>query len=356
MDGGMDEKVLKIITGFAAVLTVLVCVSLHFFPELHMRAVMAAESGGGKEPGGTKDAASPKVEAVVREEQGLSAQLKIELPEGLSAQEVAVLNDCMSQTVSIRFAGGVSEYFGEYSIKGSSDHIAALSYYRDGEQGVIVLELDQICEVRSDFRDDSLYMDLLDPREVYEKIVVVDAGHGGRAPGAVKQGVSEKSIDLSVALALKEIVEEEDDDGIGVYFTRTDDTNPSLEQRVQLANRLDADLFISIHNNSSANGSFTSTAGTQVLYSESDESEHSSRRFAQICLDRVVEALGSRSIGLLRGDGIYIIRNSSVPVALIEIGFMTNYEELDNLSDPEYQRKAALGIYQAILQAFEEGF
>ena len=355
MEGGMDEKVLKMITRFAAVLTALVCVSLHFFPELHMRAVMAAESAGGQERGGTKDAASPKVEAVVREEQGLSAQLKIELPVGLSAEEIAVSNDCMSQTVSIRFAGGVSEYFSEYSIKGRSDHIAALSYYRDGEQGVIVLELDQICEVRSDFRDDSLYMDLLDPREVYEKIVVVDAGHGGRAPGAVKQGVSEKSIDLSVALALKEIVEEEDG-GIGVYFTRTDDTNPTLEQRVQLANRLDADLFISIHNNSSANGSFTSTAGTQVLYSESDESEYSSRRFAQICLDRVVEALGSRSIGLLRGDGIYIIRNSSVPVALIEIGFMTNYEELDNLSDPEYQKKAASGIYRAILQAFEEGF
>jgi N-acetylmuramoyl-L-alanine amidase len=70
----------------------------------------------------------------------------------------------------------------------------------------------------------------------------------------------------------------------------------------------------------------------------------------------VTAALGSKDIGLVKGDSIYIIRTSEVPVALIEVGFMTNREELANLNTQEYQKLAAQGIYNAIEQAFEEGY
>lgn len=350
----MDEKVLKWITGLSFFLTVLVCVCLHYFPDLHMRAALAAENQSREEYGGNGEVIAPAVDAVVEEADGLDAQLKIGLPGGLEDGQLEIENDYLTQTVYIRFAGGVSDYFGEYSIKGSSDHIAALQYYKDNGEGVIMLTLDRVYELEQEYRGDSLYLDFIDPHEIYDKIVVIDAGHGGRAPGAVKQGISEKNIDLAIALELQRLFEKERD--IGVYFTRTDDTNPTLEQRVGLANKANADLFISIHNNSSASGNFTRTNGTQVLFSESDESEYSGRRFAQICLENVVESLESRKIGLLHGDDIYIIRNSDAPAALIEVGFMTNYEELDKLKDSGYQKKAAKGIYQAILQAFEEGF
>ena len=66
--------------------------------------------------------------------------------------------------------------------------------------------------------------------------------------------------------------------------------------------------------------------------------------------------LQSRNRGLVEGDSIYIIRTSKVPVALIEVGFMTNQQELDLLRSEDYQKKAALGIYHAILRAFEEGY
>ena len=93
--------------------------------------------------------------------------------------------------------------------------------------------------------------------------------------------------------------------------------------------------------------------GTQVMY---DESSEESRRFAQICLEEVTEALGSVDMGLVEGDKIYIIRNSDVPVALIEVGFMTNREELRLLNTQEYQKQTAQGIYEAVLRAFEEGY
>ena len=92
------------------------------------------------------------------------------------------------------------------------------------------------------------------------------------------------------------------------------------------------------------------------MYSQSDDSELSSKKLAQICLDNVSDTLGSRKRGLLKGDNIYIIRSSEVPVALIEVGFMTNRDELENLVSEDYQQKAAQGIYNAVMEAFEEGY
>ena len=87
-----------------------------------------------------------------------------------------------------------------------------------------------------------------------------------------------------------------------------------------------------------------------------DETSEASKNFAEICLEEVTGQIGSRNKGLVEGDSIYIIRTSEVPVALIEVGFMTNQEELDRLNSTDYQREVAQGIYNAILRAFEEGY
>ena len=297
----MDEIVLKWVTVLSGILTVIVCVSVFFFPDIHERAVLAAEQQ--KEVGGGNliaTTANPK--AVVEQSKDLNAQLKIALPEGISKADVEIENDYVTQTIYIKFAGGVDDYF-----------------------------------------------------DIYDKVIVVDAGHGSHAAGAVKLGISEKSLNLAIVQQLKKLFDE-DKRRIRVYYTRTSDTNPTLDQRVQLANKANADLFISVHNNSDATGNFTKVKGTQVMYSESDDAKLSSKKLAEICLKNVVDTTGSENRGLLKGDSIYIIRTSEVPVALIEVGFMTNYKELDLLNSTSYQKKAAEGIYNAINEAFQEGY
>lgn len=350
----MDEIVLKWVTVLCGVLTAVVCVSLYFLPDMHAREVLAAEQ---QVKIGDADMVVDFVdpEQVVVSDETVDAQLKIGLPVNLKQSELEVENDYITQTVYIRFAGGVDDYFHEYSLKGSSDHIASLSYYKDGADGVIALSLDRVYELEQNYRDGNLYLDFIDPHDIYDKVVVVDAGHGGRMPGALKLGIAEKDIDLAILLKLKALFDSEEQN-IGVYYTRTSDTNPTFDQRVQLANKSSANLFISIHNNSSDTGNFTDTKGTQVIYSESDDSDFSSERLAQICLNQITDTLGSTKRQLIPGDSIYIIRKSKVPVALVEIGFMTNYEELDKLKDAAYQEKAAQGIYKAIMQAFKEGY
>ena len=126
----MDEIVLKWVTVMSGILTVIVCVSVFFFPDIHERAVLAAEQQ--KEVGGGNliaTTANPK--AVVEQSKDLNAQLKIALPEGISKADVEIENDYVTQTIYIKFAGGVDDYFEQYAIKGSSDHIASMAYYKD---------------------------------------------------------------------------------------------------------------------------------------------------------------------------------------------------------------------------------
>ena len=352
----MDEKVLKIVTPIIALLTVVFFATFRFMPAIHERYALVVEKREKLfESWDAYTVVQENLDEILVEAEGQDTQLNIEIPADVGEESLSIENDYLTQSVYVRFPGGADDYFSDYGISGSSDHIKSLFYYKDGDDGVIELNLDHVYEIRTEVTEGNVAMEFIDPHELYDKVVVVDVGHGSRAAGATKKGIMEKEINLQIALQLKKIFDESEEN-IKVYYTRTEDTNPTFKQRVDLANLSDADLFISIHNNSSQSGNFTSLSGTQVLYSQSDDSEYSSKRLAQICLDSVTDATGSNKRGLMKGDDIYIIRSSEVPVALIEVGFMTNREELDNLISEEYQCKAAQGIYNAVLAAFEEGY
>lgn len=281
-------------------------------------------------------------------------ELNIELPDDVHWKDVMIENDYVNHSIYVNFPNGVDNYSDDYVVRGSSDHIANLSYYKDGETGVLEINLDKACEYYYSYKSGFLCLKLLDMHDVYEKVVVIDAGHGGKMPGAVKKNIREKDINLEIVLKIKALLDELDEKKVKVFYTRLEDVNPSLTDRVNLANSLEADIFISIHNNASASGKFNNENGTMVLYSPDETNE--SKRLAELCLENVNESTGSKRLGLVKADHIYIVANSEVPVALIEVGYMTNTKELNKLCDSKYQQKVAEGVYSAIMQAFEEGF
>lgn len=344
----MEKKILKWMTGCFGVLTVVMCTGLYFLPTIKESLVVAAET--------VSDLTSQESVIQIKETVILNDdKLNIELPDGIEGKDVTITNDYVNHMVYVRFAKGVDNYSDNYVVRGSSNHIANISYYKEGEAGVLEINLDKACEHFYSFKDGYLCMEFKELHEVYEKIVVIDAGHGGKQPGAVKKDVYEKYINLDIVLKLKELLDEVDEKKLKVFYTRVEDVNPSFKERADMANKLEADLFISVHNNASGSGKFDDVNGTMVLYSP-DENDDASKRLAQICLENVTASTGSKSLGLVKADDIYIVRTSEVPVALIEVGYMTNTAELNNLCEPEYQQKAAQGIYNAIMQAFEEGF
>lgn len=275
-------------------------------------------------------------------------QLRLELPASVEAASLSYASDPMARTFTITIPGISATYFYDFPMVGKSDHIVDLFFdYREGS-GNIVLEMDGIYELSAIADSRYIYLDFPSPWERYDYIVVLDAGHGGRDVGAYKNEIAEKDLDLSIVLKMKEILAQ-DGENIGVYCTRTDDSNPSLQSRAALANDVDADLFLSVHNNSTASGRMSGIHGTEVMYFVADKTE-GSKKFADCVLTHLLDELGSESKGLVAGDAIYIIRSAKMPVALAEIGFMTNKEELALLSSDSYQQRAARAMVDAIYE------
>lgn len=199
--------------------------------------------------------------------------------------------------------------------------------------------------------EEAVYIDLRLPKDVYQNVIVIDAGHGGRDSGCYTEGhyVEEKDLNLAMVLSLKERLEKDD---VKVYYTRLSDDRVTLKARVDLANELDADLFVSVHCNYWTEGS--GPQGIEILYNEYHEDEVlSSKMFAQICLDSMVEATGRKDRGLTKGKNIHIIANSKVPVALLETGFISNWEDLQYLQNEETRDNMVLGIYNGIKKALQ---
>ena len=344
----------------AVILAVVIAMSclLIYVPNMHIIALKVKDS---KLSGGrisvmdmlTQSAEELNGEGAETRESVLKGhQIRLTLPQNVTSASVDINNIHVEKTIAISINGIGKDYFSHYPMMGMSNNIVDVTYDSENLVGVIEIVLDDVLEVKMTSEDEYIYLDFVEPHEIYDYVVVVDAGHGGNVPGASKMGVNEKDLNLDIVLELKKLFDR-CDKNIGVYYTRTDDTNPSFENRVGLANESEADLFLSVHNNSTASGRMSSINGTEVMY-EGGDSSGESKKFASICLNHLLDELGSKSKGLVVGDEVYIIRMSEPPVALVEVGFMTNQAELESLQDSEYQRKAAQALYDSVLEYLNE--
>ncbi|MCH5184548.1 MAG: N-acetylmuramoyl-L-alanine amidase [Oscillospiraceae bacterium] len=184
-----------------------------------------------------------------------------------------------------------------------------------------------------------------------DKIIVIDAGHGGSDPGAsgTLGGVvyEEKNINLSVALKVADILR---NNGCNVQMTRTGDTYPTLEERSALANSLNAALFVSIHSNSYEQ---SSANGTEVYYSEQNNGSAygiTSSRVAEYVLSSMMAQMDTRNRGVKTANHV-VTRTSNMPAILIELGFLTNESDMSKLCDDGYQNAIAQGIADGIIQS-----
>lgn len=197
-----------------------------------------------------------------------------------------------------------------------------------------------------------IYITLLRPKEVYKQIVVIDAGHGGSDPGAGANGLNEKSLNLDISKRLWKHLEQ--DPAIKVYMTRMEDTYPTLQQRCDLANELDTDLFISVHNNAAAN---TKVKGTEVLYFPDGiqyENGLTGKGLAQILYQHLVDQLGTHRRGVIPRDDLYVLKYTKMPAVILEIGFITNAEDAAQLKTESFREQAAQAVYQGILDVFQK--
>ena len=173
-------------------------------------------------------------------------------------------------------------------------------------------------------------------------IVVLDAGHGGRDPGAVYGDVHEADLNLAVMKQVAEFLDA--DPRIGVHMTRTLDISVSLEDRIGLANETEATLYLSIQSNAST---ISDASGIETLVSDQVRQDAPAWQWAEILQDAVTNATGAQDRGV-RAQDLYLHR-AEMPAALIEIGFLSNRAEREKLLDPTYQSVIAQAIYDGIV-------
>jgi len=190
---------------------------------------------------------------------------------------------------------------------------------------------------------DSQVTEEVSPSEKDVFCVVVDAGHGGKDSGAVAGDVFEKDINLSVALSLKSVLEE---NGIEVLLTREDDEFLELSDRIGLANTQKADLFISLHCNSFED---SSVSGLECYYAADD---NKSQKYAEKVIDAASE-YDEIKVRSAREGEYHVLVNARVPSILVEMGFITSPDEREKLTDEDYQALICKCILDAIIKIKE---
>lgn len=175
----------------------------------------------------------------------------------------------------------------------------------------------------------------------YSALVVLDPGHGGESNGAEYGGVKEKDLNLSIATRAASLLSQS---GVTVIMTRMEDSDMDLYARTSLANELGADLFVSVHCNASVTHDDVTGIYT-CAYSEGTNGW----RLAQMLHQTMRDATGANDFGMEERPNLAVLRTSLMPAALVECGFMSTPEELEQLIDPAYQDKLAQGIANGIL-------
>ena len=156
---------------------------------------------------------------------------------------------------------------------------------------------------------------------MYKQIVVLDAGHGGSDSGAVANGYKEKNMTLKIVQAAKSYFDKDPD--IKVYYTRLSDTYPSLTERSDLANEVDADRFYSVHINSAG----SSATGTETLYNSKGYKSSTgltSYSWSATIHPYIRSATGFTNRGLVNRTGLAVLRHTKTSSTLTEIGFISN--------------------------------
>lgn len=181
---------------------------------------------------------------------------------------------------------------------------------------------------------------------VEEKItVVLDAGHGGNDGGTFSGDIVEKDITLSVTKMMQEMLEEQ---GINVVMTREADEYVGLEERTEISNKEDTDLFVSIHCNSYDDDD--SVYGLECYYQEEGAP---GQKYAEQIIEVLEEKGHVRSRGA-KAEEYYVTGFTDAPAVLIEMGFLSNPTECANLNSSKYQKVLAEDMVEGILSCFTE--
>jgi N-acetylmuramoyl-L-alanine amidase len=197
--------------------------------------------------------------------------------------------------------------------------------------------------------DDVAKIENKEPKEV---IVVIDPGHGGEDLGTCYRDIYEKNLNLDVSIRLGKLLE---NNGIKVVYTRTGDESVELKTRSEIANNINASLFISVHNNNMPDN--TNYRGTETLYclpERTDQHTMDGEKFARVVQEELVKTLGTIDNGTINRPNLSVLRRTKMPAVIAEIAYLSNSSDRAKITSPEFRQKAAEALERAVLKVLAQ--
>lgn len=197
------------------------------------------------------------------------------------------------------------------------------------------------------FKEDSFLRNYINRN----KIIIIDAGHGGKDPGTIGiNNVYEKDVNLDIS---KKLYRELKKMGHKVVLTRTRDEYVENPKRAHLANKRRARVFVSIHCNALENN--TTTKGIQVLYfpdRESNIDDPDNEVLARMILDKLLLSTEGVDKGVVEREDLIVLNQTNMPAVIVETGFLSSRDEAELLITNEYQDKIVDGIIEGLISYF----
>ena len=236
------------------------------------------------------------------------------------------------------------------------------SWYYLKEDGQYVTNIYKISGKDHIFKNDGRWVSEVPEGFVkgqYSKTIFLDPGHGGRDSGAYYYNVSEKDLNMQVYRKLRKKLEEL---GYKVLTSRDSDIDVDfITERSRMVNKTNSDIFISIHFNATGSA-YSKSSGIQT-YSYSDEPDYpskinqywhnhpdrmsESKRLATSIHSSLLAETGAKDAGLLESS-FAVLRETAKPAVLLELGYMDNFAENQQIQDSHYQDKLVAGIVKGI--------
>ena len=268
--------------------------------------------------------------------------IRIKKPSGLSTSAVTCVDDYSNKRLRIIVNGNYKTFFSTSSNRYVKESLTYNVTYSGGKT-YIDLKTSTIKGFSISQTSSYIYVKYADPKKMFYRVVVVDAGHGGSDSGAVGNGYYEKNMTLKIVQSIKSNFDK--NSTYKVYYTRLSDWYPSLSYRYKMANEVSADRFLSVHINSRDS---SSSKGTETLYK-------TYKSYAQTLQSSALSGMGyasnsSYNRGLKYRSDLAVLNGPKMTTSLVELGFISNKTEANRINS----RTSTIGynLYKAICNSF----
>ncbi len=268
-------------------------------------------------------------------------------------------NDAFRKNITVNFKSDYSSTFGNTKTTVTDTYIN--SYTPSVSNGVskIDVKLNSWGTLNVTENSTHIIISFIDPHKLYDKILVIDAGHGGIDSGTTGNGMYEKNLNLTVALQYGKYIEENTD--IKVYYTRTNDVinltkadiNPTLLSIGPYASAM-GDFLFSVHTNGLDD---TTVNGLETLYANHTNDATvgiSSLDCAKIVQRNLVADTGLKNRGVIERPNLAVLRLSTIPAVLGEMGFIKGDVDSARLADSSYLTTVAKSYARSTIEIFSQ--